>query len=232
MAGWMIELDDLPGARALLEDVLPAYRSMYGDKHSACRLGARLARQHHRESGDSTALGYLREAEAIRRARPGPVDPELARIYHSQATWQLTQQDWRGTVATCERGLAAATCRSNVSGLIPSRDSSTRCACARWRWARTRPGSRSRATRWITPWSRSRSTPRASAMRGSRAFVRAHHAGSRRRGVERGGRGAGELARTRAGFGTHAERPVRTAPAGERVGSARPALRTRAERKF
>jgi hypothetical protein len=109
MAGWMIELDDLPGARALLEDVLPAYRSMYGDKHwrvasVLASLGSIIVNR-----GDSTALGYLREAEAIRRARPGPVDPELARIYHSQATWQLTQQDWRGTVATCERGLAAAT---------------------------------------------------------------------------------------------------------------------------
>ena len=108
MSAWMMELDDASGARALLEDVLPTYRRMYGDKHWRVAsllgsLGSVAVTQ-----GDSAAIGYLREAEAIRAARPGPPDPELARIRHSQASWLLLRHDWAGAVATSERGLAAA----------------------------------------------------------------------------------------------------------------------------
>lgn len=108
MSAWMLELDDMPGARAVLEDVLPAYRRMYGDKHwrvasVLSSLGSVLVTQ-----GDSTALELLREAEQVRFARYGAADPELARIRHSEATWWLTQRDWPSAIRSAERGLEAS----------------------------------------------------------------------------------------------------------------------------
>ncbi|MBI5171115.1 MAG: CHAT domain-containing protein [Candidatus Eisenbacteria bacterium] len=106
MAAWMLELDDLDGARAVLEEVLPVYRRMYGDKH--WRVASVLGSLGNACSmmGDTIGMAQLREAEAIRLARPGPPDPELARIRHSQASVWFAQGRFAEAAATAERGIA------------------------------------------------------------------------------------------------------------------------------